>query len=438
MKLQTFLLTILLFYFLADSAVAQNKIVNKTSEGIREGSSFSIVPFVFYNELLQFAAGGAINVQGILQEQLFGQLTVIGSSNSSFFTILKVEDVSLPFSNRLFMSARIYGGTLGKIEYYKGVNPDFPGEVSGSNDSHSDNFQEASGEDYDISFKFRYMLPIGHGSGNPIARIVLENGLVVEGQTGGEGWHPFSSGRTFLEVNPFFRSQQLTSDAGGDFEIKTSGLTFALIYDNTDFSENPTQGSYKKVGFSKDWGKLGSTREWESMEFEYAKFFDLGGGAKTRQRVLAFSFWTSHVLTWNDFETDSDGNLTFLRPPNHKGSRLGGIERFKGFAESRFSDRSAIYYNLEYRHIPKWNPLSDLQIFGRTVDVSWLQFVGFAELGRVAPEWDLSTLHEDLKWDAGVGLRAWVNNILTRIDIGYSSEGVGLQMSIEHPFPSTQ
>jgi hypothetical protein len=66
-----------------------------------------------------------------------------------------------------------------------------------------------------------------------------------------------------------------------------------------------------------------------------------------------------------------------------------------------------------------------------------LQFVGFAELGRVSPEWHLETMHDDMKWDAGVGIRAWINNILTRVDIGYSSEGAGVQVTIGHPFPST-
>jgi hypothetical protein len=192
-----------------------------------------------------------------------------------------------------------------------------------------DNFQEASGQDFDISLKFRYLFPIGHGRGNPVARIVLEKGILVQGQTGAEGWHPFSSGRTFLEINPFYRTQQLSSEATADINIKTSGLTFGLLHDNTDFSENPSRGSYKKVAFSKDWGELGSSHPWESMELEYAKFINLGSGAKTRQRVLAFNFWASYALTWNDFEVDADGNRVFLRPPNHKGSRLGGIERLK-------------------------------------------------------------------------------------------------------------
>jgi len=89
---------------------------------------------------------------------------------------LKFEDLKLPLSNRLFLSTRIYGGTFGKIEYYQSLNSDFPQEIAGDNDSDKDNFQEADGEDFDISFKFRYFFPIGHGRGDPVARIVLDNG----------------------------------------------------------------------------------------------------------------------------------------------------------------------------------------------------------------------------------------------------------------------
>ena len=124
MKSTVFFLTVcatVLACGISSPAAAQNKIVSKTPQGLLEESTYSIIPFAFYNELLQFAVGGAVSAQGILQDQLFGQVTVIGSSNGSLFTILKVEDVRLPFSNRLFFSTRAYGGTFGKIEYFKGV-----------------------------------------------------------------------------------------------------------------------------------------------------------------------------------------------------------------------------------------------------------------------------------------------------------------------------
>ena len=63
-----------------------------------------------------------------------------------------------------------------------------------------------------------------------------------------------------------------------------------------------------------------------------------------------------------------------------------------------------------------------------------MQFVPFVEVGRVAPEWSFSELHSDMKWDAGLGIRAWAQGIVVRIDMAYSDEGVGVQMMVSQPF----
>ena len=68
------------------------------------------------------------------------------------------------------------------------------------------------------------------------------------------------------------------------------------------------------------------------------------------------------------------------------------------------------------------------------VGIKWLQFAPFVEVGRVAPEWSFSRLHSDMKWDAGLGLRASAKGIVIRIDSAYSDEGVGVQMMISQPF----
>jgi uncharacterized protein YbjQ (UPF0145 family) len=44
------------------------------------------------------------------------------------------------------------------------------------------------------------------------------------------------------------------------------------------------------------------------------------------------------------------------------------------------------------------------------------------EVGRVAPDWDLSTLHTDMKWDAGVGLRGMFGSGVGRLDFMFSEE----------------
>jgi len=56
------------------------------------------------------------------------------------------------------------------------------------------------------------------------------------------------------------------------------------------------------------------------------------------------------------------------------------------------------------------------------------------EVGRAAPEWRFSDLHSDMKWDAGLGIRAWAQGIVIRIDTAYSDEGASVQMMIAQPF----
>ena len=59
----------------------------------------------------------------------------------------------------------------------------------------------------------------------------------------------------------------------------------------------------------------------------------------------------------------------------------------------------------------------------------------FIEIGRVAPDWNLSRLHSEMKWDAGLGIRAMAKGLVVRIDTAYSDEGGGsIHMMISQPF----
>ena len=107
----------------------------------------------------------------------------------------------------------------------------------------------------------------------------------------------------------------------------------------------------------------------------------------------------------------------------------------RGFAQNRFSDRSAVYYAAEYRHVLDWNPLRDLAFLKWfNVNVDWLQVTAFSELGRVADGLDLDELHTDMKFSGGGGVRAFVNHLLIRADLGVSEEETLIQMTIDHPF----
>ena len=48
--------------------------------------------------------------------------------------------------------------------------------------------------------------------------------------------------------------------------------------------------------------------------------------------------------------------------------------------------------------------------------------MGFVETGRGAESWNLIDLHDDLKWSAGVGVRAMVGGGIIRLDFAASDE----------------
>ena len=181
---------------------------------------------------------------------------------------------------------------------------------------------------------------------------------------------------------------------------------------------------------SRDFGWFDSSDSWTNLEGELDAYVPVKMGNWLRQGTLALNFWTSNSPTWNK---KSNGEIT-NRPPSYAGATLGGIWRMRGFPASRFNDKAAIYYAAELRMIPHWNPFERWKGIQKYVGIQWLQFVPFVEVGMVATEWNLDRLHSDMKWDVGLGIRAWVQGIVIRIDSAYSNEDFGVQMMIAQPF----
>jgi hypothetical protein len=115
------------------------------------------------------------------------------------------------------------------------------------------------------------------------------------------------------------------------------------------------------------------------------------------------------------------------------GSTLGGLFRQRGFYTNRFNDRSAVNYTMEYRHTTAESLLARFSFLDR-FGVDFTQLIGFVEAGRVAPEFDLGELHEDLKLTYGAGIRASAQSLVVRMDLGASDEGMQVQMFVSHPF----
>ena len=409
--------------------------VSSFGQGVRVGPDGEVskqtlsLPYAFYNENFGFAAGYVYGVVGQPQKQSTLLATVMAGSKGSAMGFLVGRDIQMPRVERLFFDPVVSVGYFKDNDAYINGKPRFQDESAGSNDSDKDNFVTGDGWDNFFRLKFKYLLPMGSGKDQIISTYKIDRGLLKSDATGGTSWNPLASGKSYLELRPFYRSQQIDGKHV-DETTKTNGLDVSLFWDNRDFYANPSRGFGLRGKVSRDFGWFDSSDSWTNLEGELDLYVPLQLSDRFRQTVLALDYWTSYSPTWDE----QPNGVIQNRPPAYTGSTLGGIWRMRGYPTQRFNDTAAVYYAAELRIIPRWNPFDGWPWIQKYVGIQWLQLVPFVEVGRVAPEWNLKRLHSDMKWDAGFGIRAWAKGIVIRIDTAVSDEEVGVQMMVSQPF----
>jgi len=390
------------------------------------------LPFAFYNETFGVAAGYVYGVGGWPQPQSTLLSTTLAGSSGSAMSFLIGKDLQIPFTGRWFLDPVMSVGYFNDAQSYSNGNPDYDDERAGSNDSDEDNYIEGDGWDNFFRFKFKYLLPIGGGKDTIINTYKVVGGHLISGPSGGDSMNPFKSGNTFLELRPFYRSQQNDGE-DADIEVKTNGIDASIYWDNRDFYANPKRGNSWRIKYSEDFNQFNSSGDWTTIQGEVDQYFSLGESTLTSWfsgRILALDFWTAYSPSWDEQDDGSIDN----RPPIYTGATLGGLWKMRGYPSNRFSDRAAIYYCAELRLITSNNPFDELPWIQKYLGVQWAQIVPFVEVGRVAPKYDLEELHSDMKYDAGVGFRLLAKGMTVRIDFAGSDEGLKTQMIIFQPF----
>jgi hypothetical protein len=410
-------------------ATAQFRVVDANEAPRKETIA---LPFAFYTSSIKLAGGAAWGRLGAPQEQMSLFLAGYGSTNGSWGVPFMAQDVRLPFGDRLFLDTVAFIGHYDESHTYWDGHLGYPLERAGSNDSSEDNYLEGRMDQYVVYPKFKYVLPIGAAQEDAIHTYVVQEGMLLENPMGTGPWNPFSGGRTYLELTPFYRSESVESGAGRDSR-RTNGLELSLTYDNRNFHLNPSRGSRQSLSVTRDWGLWDSSDSWTSLEAEYSKFIRLPAPSGVRQHVLALDVWTAYTPTWEQTGTDNNGQPIYRRPPEFMGARLGGFWRMRAFTTNRFSDKAAIYYAAELRVMPQWNPIRSVSWLD-WADVKWVQGVIFAEVGRVAPTWNIRELHRDMKWDIGLGLRVWGKGAVGRVDLAFAEESTALRLMIGQTF----
>jgi hypothetical protein len=395
---------------------------------------FNWMPYGFFSKSfgVGLGAGGAYSGWPAEETSVLGAITL--GTKGSYNIVGSASDLRFPGVERLYMQPLLMFGRYHEQFLYIGRNnPGFEGQRAGANDSDQDNYIEATQNDYRVELDFRYLLPIGHGAdgGNLVNRYIIERGFLSSGETGGTSWNPLTSGRTYLHLTPQWRWQTLERD-GLELPLETYNVEIALERDNRDFPFNATDGSYQYLSYKKDFYSDAILDEWDLWTAEYSKLWNLGANKTFKQQVIAFDWWTGYVPSW-ETETVDGSEVISGRPPQYDGAILGGLNRMKAFEDARFQDKASIYYSLEYRFIPQWQPLDGLELL-KWADIQYWQWVLFAETGQVSPNWNLSDLHSDLHYDGGIGLRGMIYKSVCRLDFAFGEEGMRMVAMYGHPF----
>lgn len=392
-----------------------------------------VIPYAFYSESFELAIGIAGGATGFQSGQMGLYGTALTTTNGTTALYFMGTDIQVPIGNRLFFDSFLSVGWFAEQRDYVSGNPDFPNEQAGSNDSSADNFIVDSGWDNWAEFRFKYILPIGHARDSAINTNILDRGILVSGATGGDIWNPTRSGITFLQIKPFYRMRTFdfeSEDISGSGD--TNGAEFGLVYDNRDFSPNPSKGSVQRVSLARDFGWFDSTNSWTVVKGKFSKYVSLGESKKFRQRVIALNLWAADTPGQEEELTPSGVEITNRAPP-YMGASLGGFYRLRAYPQYRFHDKAAIYYGAEFRVIPEWNPFEEVKWL-KFLDIDWWQLVGILEAGRVSSTWNLDTLYKDLHWDAGIGLRLMARKVVVRLDTVFSNEGWNMWVMAGQPF----
>ncbi|MCA0937666.1 hypothetical protein LCL85_19165 [Vibrio alginolyticus] len=370
----------------------------------------AFLPFYFSTETLGNTFGIAGVAKGVGQPQaaLFGM--GLYSDKDSYLGFLSAFNYAL--SSNLVFSTQMYQARFNESPYYLGVQ--------GSNNSSVDSQTITNGDEQKYKFEFKYLLPWGY---------VKEHGLTGAFQPIRDVSYasPLNSGISSVIITPFYSSRALDIYNGEKEQV--TGFSVAYDWDNRDSTRNTTRGSHTSIDLTTGVDTSQSQDAWLTWEFQNSHYYALGSlGNWFDQQVLAFDFYTADTPTWNRCD---DGICS--RPPEQEQVRLGGLYRLRGYTTGRYHGRSAIHYSLEYRALPDWQPLEDIPVINY-YDMPWWQWVAFAELGRVADEYNIKTLHKDMKWTIGGAMRIQVEGIVVRAELAKAADEGTFRVMINQPF----
>ncbi|MEO8173467.1 MAG: BamA/TamA family outer membrane protein [Sediminibacterium sp.] len=188
-------------------------------------------------------------------------------------------------------------------------------------------------------------------------------------------------------------------DYGTGSNSLSSGISVNLLYDTRNNSINPLPGMYANLVYRINTKVLGSNDNWQSLFIDIRKYISLNKTNRQQQNTLAF--WTYLWTVFNNPAPLLDLPGIGWDPDNRSG---------RGIDQNRYSGKSLLYFESEYRY--------------RITENGLLGGVAFVNLQNFSS--DLSPQYSKLFPGYGLGLRLKLNknsgaNLC--VDYGFGQNG---------------
>ena len=434
----------LLFFIFPMLSHASEFLIDDLNREKSKQQTWLVLPYAFSSESMGFTVGAV----GIFSGYIQPQMTIVATTFAGEEMELRNENLSITESERTTgamlaitgfrpsFSDRLFISGIGAYGYY----PNQRLYLEGGNDSEKDldNISnqatsplQTQGYNNWFNLHFRHVLPWGESAQTVLPKIQLQRGIAVNRDHIGGG-KPFVTGQTIFATDLFY-SKWSADKFTESPEINTNGMRFYVEHNNTDYPDNPSRGYSFGAKFSSDFGLGNSTQSWNAFEVDYSHYIELNNFSWSRQNVIAMNLWSAYSPSWDDSETLVEGGiLKKHQTPMWEGARLGGWTRMRAYDSNRFNDKAAIYGAIEYRLIPQLNPMANQK--WNPLPIDWFQIVLFAEVGRVAEKYQLSTLLTDMKYDVGFSVRALAAKVPVRFEMAFGEEGSAMWFMLEQPF----
>jgi len=207
---------------------------------------------------------------------------------------------------------------------------------------------------------------------------------------------------------PFILDKFSGAEVPGIDGFSVHAQKLGLVYSTLDFPDLPTAGLYAATSVEESARDFGS-----SVGFIHYQAEVKGYAPSESARWISV-----YRVAYNQ---TPGGDVPFLEQ-----NVLGGETTLRGYGRNRFIDNTSLLLNLEERiKVIRWTVFN--------VRTDW-ELAPFVDIGGVMGSLG-SVRRDDFKINPGVGFRAVVRpNIVGRVDIGFSNEGVAVFVGLGYPF----